>query len=96
MSDNNNSKVNFKNSDSCINEYADHFGYSSFGEGANRMGSIAFFKHATEWVNNTDTEVSRYPIANIRMAENALLELAKYIIQQHEASLENSKEKIGD
>lgn len=90
------SKINFKDNINCVNEYADHFGYSSFGEGANRMGSIAFFKHATEWVNNTDTEVSRYPIANIRMAENALLELAKYIIQQHETSLENSKEKLGD
>lgn len=93
MSENN---INFKDNINCINEYADHFGYSSFGNDESRMGSIAFFKHATEWVNSTETEVNRYPIANIRMSEKALLELAQFIIEQHEASLSDASDKSGD
>ncbi|ATF52950.1 hypothetical protein [Morganella morganii] len=89
-------KINFKDNINCVNEYADHFGYSSYGNGDNRVGSIAFFKHATEWVNNTETELNRYPIANIRMSEKALLELAQFIIEQHEASLGDESDKSGD
>ena len=76
----------FKDSSDAVNEYADGFAYSSFGDVGARFGSIAIFKHVSDWVNNEEIQPVRYQIANIRMSENQLLELAKYIVSQHEES----------
>lgn len=75
-----------KDSSTAVNEYADGFAYSSFGEPGSRFGSIAFFKQVSDWVNNEEIQPVRYQIANIRMTENQLLQLAKYIVSQHEES----------
>ncbi|PAV02163.1 hypothetical protein CBG25_12400 [Arsenophonus sp. ENCA] len=86
---NEDNKIIFKESVSCTSQYADHFGYSSFGDIENRIGSISFFKHVTEWVDNEKTQLARETIANIRMPETLLLQLAKYILEQHERSKES-------
>ncbi|MDQ7100887.1 hypothetical protein [Serratia sp. MF2] len=80
----------FKDSSDALNEYADGFAYSSFGDPGARVGSIAFFKHVADWVNNDEIQPVRYQVANIRMTENQLLELANYILDQHEASKKSS------
>ncbi|EPA1860202.1 hypothetical protein ACQ9K0_17805 [Klebsiella michiganensis] len=76
----------FRDSSNALNENADGFAYSSFGNGESRVGSIAFFKHVSDWVNNDEIQTVRYQIANIRMSERQLLELAEFIKYQHEAS----------
>ncbi|MFS1583578.1 MAG: hypothetical protein ACL7AY_13720 [Candidatus Arsenophonus phytopathogenicus] len=82
-------RITFKQNSDCISQYADHFGYSSFGDTGNRIGSISFFKHITEWVDNEKTQLSRETIANIRMPEEQFLRLAEYILEQHEESKDN-------
>ncbi|PWC10516.1 hypothetical protein [Brenneria corticis] len=75
-----------------VDENADAFGYASFGEGSGRLGSISFFKYVTEWPNtdqevNVPTVVTKYNMATIRMSEELMLKLAKFIIDQHENAL---------
>lgn len=82
-------KIIFKENSDCISQYADHFGYSSFGDTGNRVGSISFFKYVTEWVDNEKTQLTRETIANIRMNEPMLIQLAKYIVEQYEKSKED-------
>ncbi|MEQ9869206.1 hypothetical protein ABRP77_07975 [Pectobacterium odoriferum] len=78
-----------------IDEYADSFGYASFGSGEYRTGSISFFKLVTEWPNteqedNIQTVVNKYNMATIRMSEDLMLKLAKFIIDQHDKSKNNT------
>ncbi|WP_272516498.1 MULTISPECIES: hypothetical protein [unclassified Providencia] len=75
--------IEFKETMNTVNEYSDHSAYSSFGEGNNRIGSIAFFKYVSDWVNNDEVQITRHTIANIRMPENLLIDLAKLILNQH-------------
>ncbi|WP_410704821.1 hypothetical protein [Citrobacter freundii] len=82
----------FKDSSTAVNEYSDEFAYSSFGTGDSRIGSIAFFKKVSDWVAPNEVQPVRYQIANIRMSEAHLLELANFIISQHE----NSKQRDSD
>ncbi|HGJ5883535.1 hypothetical protein [Arsenophonus sp.] len=79
-------RIIFKESADCISQYTDHFGYSSFGDTKNRIGSISFFKHVTEWVNNEKTRLTRETIANIRMPEEQFLQLAEYVLEHHDKS----------
>ncbi|MBX9332951.1 hypothetical protein ACUNGP_26240 [Serratia sp. IR-2025] len=76
----------FRDSSTAVNENADGFAYSSFGEPGHRVGSIAFFKHVSEWANNEEIQTVKYQIANIRLPEDQLIELARYIMAQHEGS----------
>uniref|UniRef100_A0A3B0MQA3 Uncharacterized protein n=1 Tax=Arsenophonus endosymbiont of Trialeurodes vaporariorum TaxID=235567 RepID=A0A3B0MQA3_9GAMM len=76
-------EIIFKENTDCISQYADNFGYSSFGDTGNRIGSISFFKHITEWVDNEKTRLTRETIANTRMPEGQILRLAEYILEQH-------------
>lgn len=72
----------------CVDEYADSFGYSSAGEGSERMGSIAFFKHVTLWPVDGGNKVtnSKQNMATIRMSEDLMLKLAEFITDQYEQS----------
>ncbi|MDR5611357.1 MULTISPECIES: hypothetical protein [unclassified Arsenophonus] len=79
-------RIIFKESADCISQYADHFGYSSFGDTKNRIGSISFFKHVIEWIDDENTRLTRETIANIKMPEEQFLRLAEYIIEQREKS----------
>jgi hypothetical protein len=95
-------KINLtKKASNCVDETADSFGYSSFGEGVNRIGSLSFFKQVVEWpddseINDFDkveTSLIKYNIATIKMSESAMLRLAEFIIEQHTNSLpENTTE----
>ncbi|HHL3239328.1 TPA: hypothetical protein ACQ45K_003543 [Klebsiella variicola] len=75
-----------KKSSSCLDAYSDSFGYSSFGEGGDRYGSISFFQHVTEWAadGSTDTENVKYNIATLRMPEELMVKLATFILEHHE------------
>ncbi|MBI0520774.1 hypothetical protein F6Q07_22110 [Pectobacterium parmentieri] len=78
-----------------VDEYADSFGYASFGNGEYRAGSISFFKSVTEWPNteqedNIPTVVNKYNMATIRMSEDLMLKLARFIIEQHDKSKNNA------
>ncbi|MDZ9692649.1 hypothetical protein SND98_22765 [Escherichia coli] len=64
-----------KKSNNCVDAYADSFGYSSFGDGSQRLGSISFFHNVTEWpvdesgdVENIKTNLSeaRSDISRLR------------------------------
>ncbi|EFI9105481.1 TPA: hypothetical protein ACHIDG_004972 [Escherichia coli] len=83
----------FKDSSTAVNEYADEFAYSSFGTGSKRVGSIAFFKKVSDWVGPNEVQPVRYQIANIRMTESNLLELANFIISQHQNSKQFDSEE---
>ncbi|WP_247605916.1 hypothetical protein [Providencia rettgeri] len=72
-----------KDTPATVSEYSDHYGYTSFGEPNSRVGAISFFKHVSEWNSNNEVQISRYTIANIRMSEIYLIELAKHILNQH-------------
>lgn len=80
-----NSKDLIKKTNNCVEAYSDSFGYSSFGEGEQRFGSISFFQHVTEWPadGGTDTENVKYNIATLRMPEDLMLKLAEFIVDQH-------------
>ncbi|WP_313140176.1 hypothetical protein [Leclercia sp.] len=80
------SKELIKKTNNCVDAYSDSFGYSSFGEGGQRFGSISFFQHVTEWRadGSTETENVKYNVATLRMPEELMLKLADFIIGQHE------------
>lgn len=82
-------KAFVKKTSNCIDEYADAFGYSSLGDGADRIGSIAFFKHVSQWPADGGTEVVnvKHNLATIRMPEELMLKLASFIIDQHDRSM---------
>ncbi len=88
-----------KKSLNCVDEAADSFGYSSFGEGNTRAGSISFFKEVIEWPEDIEyfkdgdvpTAVVKYNIATIKMPEEALLALANFIIEQNKQYLEQDE-----
>lgn len=79
------SKELIKKSINCVDGYADSFGYASFGDGDQRLGSISFFQHVSEWPadGSTETENVKYNIATLRMPEDLMLKLAEFIIDQH-------------
>ncbi|MDK9957315.1 hypothetical protein [Enterobacter hormaechei] len=95
MSDNNVEfrKLIYRDSSDALNEYADEFAYSSYGEADSRVGSIAFFKQVSDWVSANEIQPTRYQIANIRMSEKNLLELAHFILSQHELSKKSLDEE---
>lgn len=74
-----------KKASTCLDGYADSFGYASFGDGDQRIGSISFFQHVSEWPadGSTETEIVKYNIATLRMQEDLMLKLAEFIIDQH-------------
>lgn len=85
-----------KKAPNCVDAYADAFGYSSFGDDLNRFGSISFFQHVSEWPadGSNNVEGVKYNIATLRMPEGMLLELARFIISQHEnVKLKNSADE---
>ncbi|WP_033645846.1 hypothetical protein [Serratia marcescens] len=83
-----------KKTNNCVDEYADAFGYSSFGYGLERTGSIAFFKHVAVWPSDGGTNVENIKLnmATIRMPESLMLDLARFIIEQHEKSTQDTDE----
>ncbi|WP_060430780.1 hypothetical protein [Serratia marcescens] len=85
-----------KKTNNCVDEYADAFGYSSFGYGSDRTGSIAFFKHVSVWPLDGGTQVENIKLnmATIRMPESLMLDLARFIIEQHEKSAKEPEEGI--
>lgn len=85
-------KAFVKKMSNCVDEYADAFGYSSFGDENERIGSIAFFKHISLWPSDGSNEVVnvKHNLATIRMPEDLMLKLASFIIAQHEKSLKGN------
>ncbi|ELC6025243.1 hypothetical protein RJM76_000820, partial [Escherichia coli] len=60
-------------------------------EDDDRLGSISFFQHVTEWGadGSNDTENVKYNIATIRMTEDLMLKLADFIRDQHDRAKTN-------
>lgn len=87
------SKELIKKTNNCVDAYSDSFGYSSFGEGEQRFGSISFFQHVTEWGadGGNDTEQVKYNIATLRMPEELMLKLADFIRDQHDRAKTNEQ-----
>lgn len=84
----------FKQAPNVVNENVDNFGYASYGDIEHeRFGAISFFKYVTEWEDKNTTKQETYSVANIRMNETLLLQLARFIIEQHEKSKKIASEK---
>lgn len=84
-----------KKTNNCVDEYADSFGYSSFGsDESGYFSSLSFFKYVTEWsADESDTTHSiKYNLATIRIPEQLALQLADFIYQQHDARKKESAE----
>lgn len=84
----------FKQAPNVVSENVDNFGYASYGDVEHeRFGAISFFKYVTEWNDKNTTTQETYSVANIRMNEASLLQLARFIIEQHEQAKKIASEK---
>ncbi|WP_272688556.1 hypothetical protein [Providencia sp. PROV128] len=77
----------FITSESVFNRTLDNFAYSTVGlTELERYGAIAFFQYINKWESPESAIQETHVIANIRMPEDRLVELAKLILEQYEAA----------